>query len=273
MPHPPKVRLGDLTSAEAAERLRAGPTVLLPLGSLEDQGPHAPMGDYLCAERLAERIARAAIDAGHDALVAPVLPFGGRDVFGSRPGGIALAGDTLRLVLRDMLHALLRHHVTRRILVNGHGGNAAAVHDVTQAILLDRGVLIPCFEPWRIAATLLPDLVGAEAAVRSTGHGADPLGSIALHLVPELMRLDLLPRGVPSPRRVAGLEVTGLNTGRFRGVEIALPIEVAAEGFDRAVTADAALCSAATGAFLTNRLVEIGAGLIAHLAAAVDDSG
>ncbi len=267
-----KVRLGSLTSAEAAARLDQA-TVLLPLGSLEDQGPHAPMGDYLCAERLAELVARAALAAGHDTLVAPVLPFGGRDVFGSRPGGIALRQTTLRLVLRDMLDGLLRHGVARLVVVNGHGGNAQAIHDVTQDILLERGVLIPCFQPWKIAAALLPALVGPDQASRSTGHGADPLASIAMHLFPELMRLDLLPRDAPARRRVAGLEVTGHGTVWYGNVEIGLPIEIAADGPDRAVTAEAGLCSAATGARLTARLVELGAGLIAHLATTARDPG
>ena len=268
----PKVRLGSLTSAEAAARLGQA-TVLLPLGSLEDQGPHAPMGDYLCAERLAELIARAALAAGHDTVVAPVLPFGGRDVFGSRPGGIALRQTTLRLVLRDMLDGLLRHGVARLVVVNGHGGNAQAIHDVTQDILLERGVLIPCFQPWKIAAALLPALVGPDHAMRSTGHGADPLASIAMHLFPKLMRLDLLPRDAPARRLVAGLEVTGHGTAWYGEAEIGLPIEIAADGPDRAVTADAGLCSAATGARLTARLVELGAGLIAHLATAARDPG
>ncbi|MGI4942805.1 MAG: creatininase family protein [Janthinobacterium lividum] len=258
----PKLRLGTLTSAEAAERLGAGATVLLPLGSHEDQGPHAPMGDYLSAERICERIAQRAGAAGHDTLVAPVLPFGGADFFGSRPGGIALGQGTLRLVLRDMLQALLRHGVTRLIVVNGHGGNAQAIHDVTQEILLERGVLIPCFYLWKIAGALLPELIGAERAARSAGHGADPLASVAMHLFPELMRPDLVPVVPAATRLVAGLEVGGFGTARFAGVEIGVPIELG----ETAVTGDAGLCSAETGARITERLVATGAAFVAHMA-------
>ncbi len=257
-----KVRLGTLTSAEARDRLGAGATVLLPLGSLEDQGPHVPMGDYLLAERISELIAEAAAKAGHDTLVAPVLPFGGRDFFGSRVGGIALEQATLRLVLRDMLHGLLRHDVSRLIVVNGHGGNAQAVHDVTQEILLSRGVLIPCLPLWKVAGALLPELLGAERAQRATGHGADPLASVAMHLFPELVRPDLVPSAPAAPREVAGLDVVGFGTARLGGIEIGVPVEVG----DSAVTGDARLCSAETGAAVTARLVEAGAALIAHLA-------
>ena len=257
-----KVRLGTLTSAEAADRLGAGATVLLPLGSHEDQGPHAPMGDYLSAERICELIAQAAADAGHDTLVAPVLPFGGRDVFGSVVGGLALEQTTLRLVLRDMLAGLLRHGVTRLIVVNGHGGNAQAIHDATQEILLARGVLIPCFYLWKIAGALLPELLGAERAARSAGHGADPLASVAMHLFPELMRPDLVPTTPAPARQVAGMTISGFGAARLGEVEIGLPVELAGS----AVTGDATLCSAQTGALITARLVEAGVALIAHLA-------
>ena len=41
-----KYRMGELTAAEARDILPTRPVVLLPMGSHEDQGPHAPMGDY-----------------------------------------------------------------------------------------------------------------------------------------------------------------------------------------------------------------------------------
>ncbi len=257
-----RTRLGEITSAEARARLASAPVLLLPLGSQEDQGPHAPMGDFLCAERIATLIAERACARGHDTLVAPVLPFGGRDFFGSVPGGITLSQETLRLVLRDITGCLLRHGVRRLIVVNGHGGNAQAIHDVTQEILLARGVLVPNFQLWRIAGQLLPSILGAEQAARASGHGADPLASVAMHLFPELVRPELVP-GAPAPARdVFGLEAGNFGSARFEGIEIGLPLEIGGS----AVTGDARLSSAATGARLVERLVELGAGLIARLA-------
>ena len=76
--------------------MRANPVILLPMGSQEDQGPHAPMGDYLLAEKVAELAALARHRARARArVVAPVLPFGGADFFGAMPGGIAMHQATL----------------------------------------------------------------------------------------------------------------------------------------------------------------------------------
>src|ERR1700694_482431 len=101
-----KVRLSELTAVEVREILGKNPVILLPMGSHEDQGPHAPMGDYLCAQRIAELIAGRATEGGIRTVVAPVVPFGGADYFGAMPGGIALEQATLRAVLTDMFGCL-----------------------------------------------------------------------------------------------------------------------------------------------------------------------
>ena len=261
-PKPTRVRLAELTSAQAAERLASHCVVLLPLGSQEDQGPHAPMGDHLCAERVAVLLAERSCAAGHDTLVTPVLPFGGRDHFGSVAGGIALGQETLRAVLRDVTGCLLRHGCRRLIVVDGHGGNAQAIHDVTQEILLARRVLVPSFPLWRIAAGLLPELLG-DTAERSTGHGADPLCSVAMHLFAELIRPELMPEHPAAPRDIFGIAAGQFGEGTFEGVPICLPLEFAPGG----IVGDPSLCSVETGAWLTERLISLGAALISRLLA------
>src|SRR6202790_2032479 len=96
-----KVRLSELTAVEAREILAKNPVILRPMGSHEDQGPHAPMGDYLLAEKIAELVAIRATGRGVRTLVAPVLPFGGADWFGPMVGGIAISQATLTAVIAD----------------------------------------------------------------------------------------------------------------------------------------------------------------------------
>ena len=257
--------LAHLTAAEARERLAARPVILIPLGSHEDQGPHAPMGDFLLAAALAERIAARAATLGADALVAPVVPFGVAEYFAHAPGGIALSPATFRALLSEILEALLRHGQTRLVLVNGHGGNVPVIHEVTLAVRKARGVIIPSFYLWRIGYGLLPGIVGAEAARAASGHGADPLTSVAMHLFPALMRPDLVPAPA-DPAPIMGLAVTGLGTARFEGAEIQIPIEFDEAAPGGSLNADARLASAETGAALVERLTELGARFVAHYA-------
>lgn len=261
----PKLSLAALTSAEARPRLAANPVLLLPLGSLEEQGPQTPMGDFLLAERIALLIAARAHAAGHDALVLPVLPFGGADYFGSVPGGISLGQATLRAVLRDILDALARHGLTRILVVNGHGGNAGAIHDETLALRHRTGTIVPSFPIWRVAARILAELVGPAEARARTGHGADPLGSVARHLLPALARPDLAPAPDAATAHVLGLPITGFGQASFELAEIDLPVELDAIAPSGVAGGDPRACAADTGEAVTARLVELGCGLILHL--------
>ncbi|MCX7324446.1 MAG: creatininase family protein, partial [Hyphomicrobiales bacterium] len=176
----PKVHMGMITGGEAREIMATNPVILLPLGSHEDQGPHAPMGDYLLAEKIAELAAVQATTAGTRTLVAPVLPFGGADFFGPMPGGIAISQATLTAVLTDMIASLHRNGLTRIIVINGHGGNVGPINEVSRVVHREKGLVIPSLYLWRIAYALMPGLIGADLAAKVAGHGADPLTSLSL---------------------------------------------------------------------------------------------
>src|SRR6202795_2444280 len=244
-----KVRLSELTAVEAREILAKNPVILLPLGSHEDQGPHAPMGDYQLAERVADLIAERASGLGVETLVAPVIPFGGANYFGSTPGGIALSQTTLRALLIDVLGCLLRHNLSHLIILNGHDGNVQCIQEVTSEIYRSSGCLIPNIYLWRVAQSLLAEVVGEEKAKQTSGHGADVLTSLAMHFFPERVREDLIP-GPSKSSEVMGLPVTGLATVGFEGMNISVPLEVAELAPNGVAAGDPRLCSPETGAAL-----------------------
>jgi creatinine amidohydrolase len=240
------------------------------MGSFEDQGPHAPMGDYLLAEKVAELAAIRASRSGTRTLVAPVLPFGGLDWFGPMVGGIAITQATLIAVLTDMVGHLRRNGLTRLIVINGHGGNVGPIGEVARTLYEQDRTVLPSLYLWRIAYGMLPKIVGAEAAAKVSGHGADPLTSLGLHLFPELMRPDLVPAGKPlKADPILGLPFTGLGTASFEGAEVAMP-----NAYDEVYNAGVAkgdpnLSSAQTGAALAEQLTEICARFIHHFASRV----
>ncbi|MCW3475806.1 creatininase family protein [Limobrevibacterium gyesilva] len=258
--------MSEITGGEARELYARRPVVLLPMGSQEDQGPHAPMGDYLSADKIAEHIARRATARGTETVVAPVVPFGGADYFGSMPGGIALQQATLRAVITDMLACLLRHGLSRIVVINGHGGNVQAIHEATHAVYLRDRILIPSLYLWKVGYSLLPGILGEAKAKQAAGHGADPLTSVAMHLFPDLMRPDLVP--APTPLQdVLGMPAAAFGVARFEGAEIAVPVEYHEIAPDGVRGGDARLCSEATGAALVEQLTELGARFVAHYAA------
>jgi creatinine amidohydrolase len=267
----PKVHMGQITGGEARELYRENPVILLPMGSHEDQGPHAPMGDYLLAEKIAELAAIAATKAGTRTVVAPVLPFGGADFFGPMVGGIAITPETLTSVITDMVASLHRNGLTRLIVINGHGGNVGPVAEVARKLYRERRIVMPSLYLWRIAYALLPGIVGAETSARVSGHGADPLTSLGLHLMPEIVRKDMIPGQTPlKADPLLGLPFTGLGTASFEGAEVAMPHEYD-EVYEKGVAkGDPRLCSAETGKALSEKLTGIVARFCVHFAERTD---
>jgi creatinine amidohydrolase len=266
----PPVHMGTITGGEARAIYAANPVILLPLGSHEDQGPHAPMGDYLLAEKIAELAAVRASQRGTRTVVAPVLPFGGLDWFGPMIGGIAITQATLTAVLTDMVAHLHRNGLRRLIVINGHGGNVGPIAEVARALYERDRTVLPSLYLWRIGYGLLPEIVGPEKARNVSGHGADPLTSLGLHLFPELMRPDLVPEAKPlKSDPVLALPFTALGSASFEGAEVAMP-NAYDEVYNQGVAkGDPRLSSAETGAALAEKLTEITARFIQHFAARV----
>jgi creatinine amidohydrolase len=252
----PEIRMGRLTGADARRIMKTNPVILLPMGSQEDQGPHAPMGDYLLAERLAELAAHRAQAAGVPTYVAPVLPYGGEDFFKPAIGGMVLEHSTMTALLTDIVSSLIDTGLNRVIMINGHGGNVNPMFLVARKIYRKTGIVVPTIYLWEAAYGMLPDIVGAEATAKRSGHGADPLGSVGLHLMPELIRAEYFPehRSLKTDP-LLGLPFTNLGRVRLGSVPIGLPNDYTDTYNDGVAAGDPRLCDPATGAELTNRLV------------------
>lgn len=267
----PKIRMAELTSEEARQHLTSDAVVLLPMGSLEDQGIHAPMGDYMAADLMALEIAKAARAQGVATFVAPVIPFGGKDYFDSSHGGISISHATLCGILDDMFGCLDRHGIRKLMIVNGHGGNVPAITEVALRWRQKAGLFVPSMYLWQVAYGELPGLIGADKAKASSGHGGDPLTSVGLHFYPDLLRPDLV-RPAPTGSTVKGLSISGFSSITFDGAKIQVPIEALEATETGAYGCDPTLCSAETGAVLVDRLAAIGAGLLVeHVARGLHD--
>lgn len=116
------------TDADAVETDLA----LLPTGSTEQHGPHAPMGtDALSAETIAADAA-AAYDG--EVVVAPTIDVGISAEHRQFTGSLWVSEDTFRSYVRDTVASLASHGWDRVVIVNGHGGNTAALREVCGTI-------------------------------------------------------------------------------------------------------------------------------------------
>lgn len=101
---------------------------LVPIGSTEQHGPHAPLGtDTITATTIATRAANA---YQNQVIVTPPLPIGIATEHRHFTGTLWVQPDTFRAYLHDILTSLVAHDWRRIVLVNGHGGNRHALEEV-----------------------------------------------------------------------------------------------------------------------------------------------
>ena len=212
----------ELTQAQwpAVER-SARWLLVVPVGSLEQHGPHLPLDTDT---QIAVAVARRACAGRPGVALAPPLPIGASGEHAAFPGTLSIGSEALAACLIELgRHASL--HWPALLLVNGHGGNVTAVDTAVGRLRYEgRGCLA-----WHVA------LPGGDA------HAGRSETSIMLALDPSAVRLGAAQRGDVRPLE----EILPLL--RERGVRA-----VSANG----VLGDPAGASAAEGERLLGRLVE-----------------
>ncbi|TNF65148.1 MAG: creatininase family protein [Rhodobacteraceae bacterium] len=113
---------------------------VLPLGAVEQHGPHLPLCvDYQLIEAVLDR-AMPLVDPSVRVLVLPTLRVTKSDEHIRHAGTLSLSADTLLAVLRDLGASVARAGVTRLVLFNGHGGNSALLQVVARDLRLRHGM-------------------------------------------------------------------------------------------------------------------------------------
>ena len=117
----------ELTAADLSEQARADAIVLLPVASMEQHGPHLPVGvDSILCEGVCRRAAEAVV-LTIPVIVAPTLWCGMAEHHMAFGGTFTFDLATYRDVLRSLANSIERHGFKRVLIVNGHGGNIAAL--------------------------------------------------------------------------------------------------------------------------------------------------
>src|SRR5713226_8483155 len=114
------IRLAECTYREAGRVARdEKAVVILPLGAIEEHGPHLPLlVDWLGAEELARVIAPLLSRAGWKPVLAPSLPYGVSPLAEDWSGTVSLSIPTLRRVVSEIIRGLARHGFRRFVLAN-----------------------------------------------------------------------------------------------------------------------------------------------------------
>ena len=178
-----KVLLEEMTWPEVKAALERADTVLVPIGSIEQHGPHLPLAtDAIAPFELAKRVAEKI-----GALVAPVIRPGISAHHMPFPGTITLSTTTFIGLIQDYCRCLAKHGFKRIVLLNGHGGNsscmAVAVAELHQEL---PEIEILAFDWWIFIPRELGRTMGMEEGI----HANKMETSWMLALTPHLVNMD-----------------------------------------------------------------------------------
>ncbi|MGY1916710.1 mycofactocin biosynthesis peptidyl-dipeptidase MftE [Blastococcus sp. SYSU DS0973] len=99
------------------------PLLVVPLGSVEQHGPHLPLATDT---RTAEAVAQAAVPGVGNALLAPAIAYGASGEHEGFPGTVSIGTEALTTLLVEYGRSAGRW-AGRLLVVNGHGGNIDAL--------------------------------------------------------------------------------------------------------------------------------------------------
>lgn len=201
---------------DAAER---GAVALLPIGTVEGNGP-LPLGyDYLVPMELA----KAAAQENGDVWLPP-LTYGVSDSILAFPGTIAISPDLLQRQIEAVVGGLIDSGFSHVCLVTYHIPNQYPASVAMRNIRKETGVIVASVNPGSLQADLRGDLfAGDEAAF---GHGGEPGASLLAFLYPGSVRTDL---AAPRPKGdYQDLELLSPMEAKFGASRVGLPVELEA---------------------------------------------
>ncbi|MBN9510554.1 MAG: creatininase family protein [Alphaproteobacteria bacterium] len=168
---------------------RGDALAVLPLGALEQHGPHLPVStDSRIAGELALRAARL-VAAEMPVAVLPSLWTGMSEHHFPFGGTISLDFAALAAVLRSVVRSLRAIGFARLLIVNGHGGNESPLAVIARELGAEFAFPVVATMPWSLVPEVLAQVLERQKGVH---HACEAETSVMLALAPELVRTDAL---------------------------------------------------------------------------------
>jgi creatinine amidohydrolase len=197
---------GELTFQDVTKRLTARSILCLPVGSIEQHGPHLPLNtDAVLAERITQLIV-ARWGEARDLWQLPTVSVSLAREHSWAPGTLSLSIQGMTTFMRDLGRDIARSLPARNLMiVNGHGGNRGILEVLAQELRADFGLNICVFHPAAFADT------GAESEAPDI-HGGKNETAMMLAIAPHLVRMDRI-AALTNPPKADAVRRTILRRG------------------------------------------------------------
>ena len=182
---------GELTWTEAQQQLQEVDIALLPVGSIEQHGPHLPLDtDAFDAEYLALQVAQAC--SHPKPLVLPGLSYGVSYEHNHFSGTLSITNDTLTRLVYEIGMSVNRNGIKKLVIINGHGGNTPALNHAAQMINRDAKIFV-CVDSGETSDVDIESLSETPNDV----HAGEIETSTSLAVRPQLVRMNLVKKSIP----------------------------------------------------------------------------
>ncbi|MDH7570844.1 MAG: creatininase family protein [Armatimonadota bacterium] len=193
-----RYRFDELTWPEVRDAARRDPppVILLPVGTVEQHGPHLPLKvDNFLASSVCEAAARR---APGEMLVMPCVSYGFNVHHLDFPGTIHIEGDHLVEYVLDITRSLAAHGFKRILIVDGHGSNVPFLEVVARRTVVETDALCASF----IYPVLARDAISRVRQSEAPGgmaHACELETSLFLYLEPHSVRREEVRREMGHP--------------------------------------------------------------------------
>jgi creatinine amidohydrolase len=177
----------DMTTAEFAALDVERTIAVLPVGAIEQHGPHLPVWVDAC---LTEGILARAVARMPESLPVTILPLqavGWSDEHLAFPGTLSLSPETLRRVWTELAEGVRRHGIRKLVIFNAHGGQPQIMEIVARDLRVRHEMFVVSASWYGFG---LPEGLFAAEEVKHGIHAGAIETSMMLHLHPELVQMD-----------------------------------------------------------------------------------
>jgi creatinine amidohydrolase/Fe(II)-dependent formamide hydrolase-like protein len=182
---------GNLTWPEAEEYLEKVDVAILPVGAIEQHGPHLPLDtDSFDAQYLATQVAAACSEPRP--LVLPLIPYGVSYHHAGFKGTVSIHNDTLSKLVYEIGMSLSQNGIKKIVIINGHGGNSPSLNFAAQMINRDARIFVGV-DSGETSDVDIYQIVETPNDV----HAGEFETSTALAIRPDYVKLNLATKSVP----------------------------------------------------------------------------
>jgi creatinine amidohydrolase/Fe(II)-dependent formamide hydrolase-like protein len=182
---------GELTWRQARALIKKMDVALLPVGAVEQHGPHLPLDtDAFDADYLARRVAEACSDP--KPLVLPPMPYGVSYHHADFTGTISISNDTLAKMIYEIGMSVSRNGIRKLVIINGHGGNSPTLNYAAQMINRDAHIFV-CVDTGETSDVDIYKFVETPNDV----HAGEIETSTGLAARPQLVLMDQVKKQIP----------------------------------------------------------------------------